>query len=320
MLETHLFIEFYYNHNNGFISEQINTNNKGLLLEEYGVFPGFEEISKSVVHGLKQGKTLFRIKQTDYVDSSGKRKPYPIRTIEILNDENLDDRMAYVPSLSKFSENGTIDKLVILKSSELTIDNTIIPLLMHELTHAIEDYGLNQSGKRLSSELRKSGYFDYANINSKDAKQLISDIFYFLNKFETNSYITQLNGELSQYNGQFRSFKDLYAYLKSLPVYRKYMEMTDIAYNLTDDSIPEKSKYMILDIVNSISNYKFTTYNQFIKFLENKLYKLKRKLYKVIPKIVFGHGYMLTFATKPIGLTETVYNTENVLKELINKV
>lgn len=322
-LKTHLFIEFYYRQSNGILAEQtIKGIHRKLLFEAYGIFPGFDEIAKSIVNGLKKGQHSFRIKMNEYVTSRGEKKTYPIKSIEIIDDDSISDRMSYSPKMTIFSKDGVIEKLYINKAKNLMNDNSLIPLLMHEMTHAIEDYGLNQSGKRLDNELKKTGYSKYSNVNDNESNitKMVSDLLYYFNYFETNSYIAQLNGDLSQHEGHFETVNEILEYIKSLPVYKKYEELFWVAEHLTDNSLPESSKNVILDTLAVTSDYKFNTYNQFVKFLNTKLRKLKKKFYTIIPKIAYNHGYMLTFATKPVGkfdFDESKYNVRQVLTDLI---
>ena len=187
--------------------------------------------------------------------------------------------MAYMPKMTDFSPSGTIEKLYIYKASSLKDTEKIIPLLMHELTHAIEDYGLNQSNKRLDTELGKTGYFQYSQEKEDFLQSTINDLLYYFNYFETNAYIAQLSGELDQHRGYYETVNDILEYIKTLKVYKHYQKMFSYANELIDEkNIPDNVKQKILYIVSTNSKYKFTTYNRFVKFLKDKLFEIQRKL------------------------------------------
>lgn len=311
-LRTHLFIEFFYSHSNkGLIAEQTYTHkDTKYLFERYGVTDGLDEFAKDIEYGLLHGHYLFASRGHYGID-------FPIDTVEFRIDKFLDKRMAYIPKFTvlKQRENGTsyIDFMLVDIAPNLTIDDNLVPLIVHELTHGIEDKGLNRSGKSLSGELEKSGYFDYGKQNTIGLDRMLNELLYYFNYYEQNSYVAQMATELRTYKGEFKTINEILTFLRNTWVYKTYEKMFKIADDLTHD-IPETSKKILLHKINSMSKYNFKTYGEFTDFLKYRLKNIKRKFNNVIPKIAYQNVNMIRYEviSRPMG-EEMDWGNVNVL-------
>lgn len=278
-LRTHIFIEFYYR-NGKFLNEHNSKLSFRELNESYGVFNGCEILAKEIYNSLKDLKLQggeSRIVTLNLKDSKW------IQAIEIMvyNDETSNVGASYVSS-SKISFCGlksSQQKFSPLKMNVNLKHENIIISLMHELTHAYEDY--NRRTNKNKSLNNSVGNYD-------DEKKYISYILYYLTDFEVNAHLSQLKGELQNCDEYFVNIQQIVDFLRKTDVYERYSMIKsyiDFFSNISD----EKSQSIVLSWVSDLSNLKFRTYKNFVNYINEKYNKIERHMNRFIPKIAYEY-------------------------------
>lgn len=317
-LRTHLFIEFYFNNDKPLISEQTwGYKWKECLFEQYGVTNGLDEFAKDIEYGLKHNHFKF-------ASRGHYGKDFPINTVEFKFIDRYKERFAYSSpeTVVKRTQDGKsfIDYMLVYISSDIDFNTNLVPIIIHELTHAIEDNGLRRSGKNLGDENSKTGYQKYAvpGDNRSSTEYMISDLLYYFNCYEQNSFIAQMATELSTYKGNFETINDVFVFLRNTNIYQKYEEMFKIADAITSKNIPDKSKEGILKIVNNLSEYQFKTHEELSRFFKYRLKNIKRKFNSIIPKIVYQNVNMVRCEVISRPMNEEInWKNVNVLDSLL---
>ena len=283
---THCFIEFYYNTDKGFLTEHNSSYTFKHLNESYGVFDGCrdiaENISDDLVKYLGKRVTTAISKQ---IDNSW------IKTLNLYlyNSDRENVGASYVPSLSKIINNIGFQPLTIRINLHNKTRREIILALMHELTHAYEDYNRFVKGKpSIDDESKRLGYYlnDVGNYN--DYKLHLSYLLYYITSFERNAFMSQLKGELETCDKHFFEIRDIVNFLKQTKVYRDFQ--TIMSYIGFFESITDtNSQNTILRWVADTSNLEYNTYNQFVKYIVQKGYEIERKINTFIPKIAYEY-------------------------------
>ena len=265
-LRTHIFIEFYYR-NGKFLNEHNSKLTFRKLNESYGVFNGCDLLAKEIYNAIK-GTNLnggnCRIVTLNLKDNKW------IQTIEIMvyNDEISNVGASYVSS-SKISFCGlksSQQKFSPLKMNVNLKHENIIISLMHELTHAYEDYNRRTNkNKSLNDKVLDNGYYLNNSVGNYDnEKKYISYILYYLTDFEVNAHLSQLKGELQNCDKYFVNIQQIV------------------------DS-DEKSQSIALSWVSDLSNLKFGTYKNFVNYINKKYDKTERHMNRFIPKIAYEY-------------------------------
>jgi len=180
-LKTHIFIEFYYRHGK-FLNEHNSKLSFRELNESYGVFNGCNELAKEIYNrikeiGLKNGENrviALNLKNHKWID-----------TIEVyLYTDEVSNVGASYNSSSKIvfygGLKGNQQKFSPLKLNVNLNHKNIVISLMHELTHAYEDYNRRTNKKpSLSDKALDNGYYLNNPVGVYDnEKKYISYILY----------------------------------------------------------------------------------------------------------------------------------------------
>ena len=289
-LRTHIFIEFYYR-NGKFLNEHNSKLTFRKLNESYGVFNGCDLLAKEIYNTIK-GTNLnggnCRIVTLNLKDNKW------IQTIEIMvyNDETSNVGASYVSS-SKISFCGlksSQQKFSPLKMNVNLKHENIIISLMHELTHAYEDYNRRTNkNKSLNDKVLDNGYYLNNSVGNYDnEKKYISYILYYLTDFEVNAHLSQLKGELQNCDKYFVNIQQIVDFLRKTDVYKRYSiikNYIDFFSSISD----EKSQSIVLSWVSDLSNLKFGTYKNFVNYINKKYDKIERHMDRFIPKIAYEY-------------------------------
>ena len=300
---THLFVEFYYGSRHGLmLSEQIGKHPIELLSEQYGLFKNCETIARTISSFIKRNYNRQIIDIPDLSDKWFKKI-----TIVIVDWVN---QAAYSPNRCEIDKQTNIfDRLIIYINPSIVGSNDLLPLLMHELTHAYQDYNLRLHNSSLDYEFSKKGSDknslkdspdEYQDINDNKLRELkyeLSWLLYHLNDFERSSYIAQITGYLKKCNQRFLKISDVMDYLKNTIPYQNYeviYEWSEHFININD----ENAKNKIMEWIDELSSLSFQRYSDFIIWLKDKRKKYRYKFDKILPKIAYEHFEMQRF-TKP---------------------
>ena len=287
-LRTHIFIEFYYRNGNKFLNEHNSKLSFKELNESYGVFNGCETLAKKIYNRLRELKL-----------QNGERI---IITLELENNQWIDsiDVMAYVDeqsntgasyiSSSELALYGNRNKFSPLELTVNLNSKNIVVNLMHELTHAYEDYNRRIKGKKnMIDRALESGYHLNKRVGNYDnEKKYLSFILYYLTDFEINAHLSQLKGELQNCNKHFYNIQEIVDFLRKTDVYKRYSiikSYIDFFSSISD----EKSQSIVLSWVSDLSNLKFRAYKNFVNYINEKYNKIERHMNRFIPKIAYEY-------------------------------
>lgn len=256
-----------------------------ILFEEYGVFNGCEKIAREIMKIVKNAKQLsftVKMKNCDFIE-----------TMEIhLTNEN---GAGFNSLNSSINNNGKYDPLSLtIGMKVLDNDEDALPSIMHELLHAHQNYNLYLKNTSLYDEISKTGYFK----NQANPPSMLREALYFLNKYEVGAYITSLVGDLKSTDKTFNSIEEVYKFIRKTVDYRNYQKIFQYceAFNSLDST---EQQDVILNYANKYSGKTFKTYNQFLKWLNDKVYKVKKKFETIVPKIAYEHLQMGGFLKQP---------------------
>lgn len=276
-IRTHLFIEYYFKNN----TKILNESRQKQLLESYGVFNGCYQIALNLLEIIRQNsnRSLFRVTVNNN---------FLIKTLEVYMTNY--DYAEFISDESEINNEGKYEPLTLGFGRELIDDEDAIPLLMHELTHAYQNLSLykKDNDDSLSRRGEEDKYFD----NIKDEPYIgkyehrLKEILYYFYNFENGAYIAQLQGELNVKN-KYNDFNAAYDFIKQTTTYQNYVilfKWCDEFKNIRDT----RTQKNILNYVYNNSKYNFSTYNQFLKWINDQSYKVSRKLNTMIPKMVYA--------------------------------
>jgi len=274
-LASHVFLEYFYRPGRMFIREHLIKGTE-LIFENYGVYKSCEEDAKKIANEISA-----------YPDSKELYVPLFNQFVNIVhiirNTESDSSSGEYNPEKSKFTGNK-FDEIEIRIN---TGKNTGLGVIMHELTHAYQDYKLRLKGKTLRNELEKSNYFKQTLTVYKDIDEArVVYVLNFLNEFERGAYLSQISGELGSCNiKSFGTVNDIMDFIKNTVTYQNYKDIFTAADKLSEITDKERQN-KILTYANKYGRYTFSEYKAFIKWLENKCSKCKHKLSETLPKYI----------------------------------
>jgi len=283
--KTHFFIEMFFGKENNrglLLHEQTLPYNKvRLLFEEYGLFKGCDHLAQIIITQLSTidgyvGETFDMNIGNWFIDN--------VHIIIVKEDG------CFYDSTSVINNNGCFEPLVFYVGFRALESPNLKSMIMHELTHAYEDWNRRKNGvDSLYAIADKNGYdknpIGLNNIYDEDIRKL-SWILYHYNDFERNAYFAQINGEMSKCNIRFERISDAYNWLKQNSIaYRNYRIIFDWVSELI--SIRDVNRQNnILKRCKELSNFQFKTYNQLCKWLQLKTNNYQRSFNRIIPKIV----------------------------------
>lgn len=293
---THCFIEFYYGLGKGFLNEHSSVLPLRELNESYGLFNGCVEVAQLLKDNI--------IKEMDNIEEGNVKivnvqlNNNWINRVELMLYYNPNGVVAasYMPSESDIVKCGNgnekTDKYYPLRINVNMFKankKRLLVTIMHELTHAYEDYNLFIKGEnRLIDKAMDIGY-NYNNIGSYNGyKNYLSYLLYYITEFERNAFVSELKAELQNTEQHFMNISDIIQFLKSTSVYKNYQKIItyiDFFTNLED----KESQEIVFKWLNELSNLKFDTYGRFAKYLKNKQRDIERKINTFIPKIAYEY-------------------------------
>lgn len=286
-LRTHIFIEYFFRHKKGFISEQRTRSKTKQLFEAYGLFNGCYEISKYICDNIiKSTKDYFQIKinNVSFID-----------TVRVEIDYYETDSCAFVTDKNYGSviKNGKYDPLLLYVGADIVNDEkSLLPLIMHELTHAYQHFNLllRNSNYGLGEIGEKNKYFknlEYQPMLPKYQSQM-KDILYYFYNFEHGAFIATIQGFLKNTNHQFSNIEEICDFIKNTVIFKNYETIFKWVENMKEIT-DKRTQESILAYVESCSAYTFNTYNQFVKWITNKSYQIQKKFNEIIPKIAYDN-------------------------------
>lgn len=283
-LLAHTLIELYANNNRFFITEEhaIGAKHRSALFESYGLFKGCEDAAKYIMGVLSNLNGQRKV----IVQPDGIK--FFIDEIVLLIDSHKGIRGAYLPDRTVVSDDGRFSSVTILINESMVDSNQLLPLLMHELTHVYQDYNYRLRGKDMIGSMNDNGYSNAMKMmqNRHSIYKAVAEFFYYFNKFESGADITAFHAKASSAaDKKFSSITDAADFIKDCDVYSDYMALKGNADYINDICTRKANQGIVLDAANQVTNGKFNTCNQFIKWLNQTVNRTIKKVEEVIPKI-----------------------------------
>ena len=277
------------------------------LFESYGIFDGCKEAAEEI-------ETAVIFKNNDnspVITVSPKSLTFVNKVTVYLIGEKI-GKGAYDETKTKVNKDGTFDEIVIYLNND-TSSKEMITTLMHELTHAYQDYNLRKKGKSLGGQGKKVGYditMDYVHgeKNNGPLAKNMAMLFYMLNQFESSAFLTGLLNDVKNAltNNHFKNITEAVNYIKKHSrVFDYYNKINRMTSKYCNPNLPLDLKQLIVKAAKTTSRYNFQNFKQVSNWLKSHTYKLSDKLERTLPKIVNDNIIVSEFMM-PTGVADLI--------------
>ena len=279
--------------NNEKLLHHINIDYK--LYENAGLYDGIEDLSKFLTNKIKSHQEKKFVIKYNY-DDIQLRKFHNIFFNQIIISCVRDKKHS---NIGEYISNDVVDFNIstnrfnfVRINLELTINNNsqeVYQSLLHELTHAWDDYNSYKNGttsiKKASIDMNYSNIINLIN-NGNNEKELIGKIFYFLSNIETNAFMGQFAGYLYDYLEENTIIDPHKAYniIKNSEIYKNYESIGSVLYMINNDVMYSKTKKLLVDKYNNLHNTNYSEHKVF-KILNNQYNKIMRRIESNIGKL-----------------------------------
>ena len=275
LLSNHFYMEF-----------KIFNNPFGYINEKYGAYDGQIDFIKAIAYALtddlkEYSGIKYNIKKEDLEESGFKNIFFKEINIEV--NKNYTESN-FINKVS-FDEKEKLFDSITIHITEEDAKNSLLSTLIHELTHAWEEYGryINKSDIKLKDLVNKdSSYYDIV-FKKSDTKieQAFKNILYNLKKFEVNAFLSELSTVLEKDNIIIKDYNDALKHFKESDIWKRYSLILNTLENFDD-----KYKEDFRNYYNKVNDTKLT-FNKIQKKLLNQCKKIFNKISTLIPKIYY---------------------------------
>lgn len=279
--------------NNEKLLHHINIDYK--LYENAGLYDGIEDLSKFLTNKIKSHQEKKFVIKYNY-DDIQLRKFHNIFFNQIIiscvRDKNHSNIGEYI-SNDVVDFNISTNRFNFVRINlELTINNNsqeVYQSLLHELTHAWDDYNSYKNG---TTSIKKASIdMNYSNIinliqSGNDTNELIGKIFYFLSDIEINAFMAQFAGYLYNYleDNTIIDPHKAYNIIKDSDIYKNYKNIGFVLYMINNDDMYNKTKKLLVDKYNNLHNTNYLAHKVF-KILNNQYKRIMRRIESNIGKL-----------------------------------
>lgn len=284
---------FYY----PYIIERDLHHNISLINEKHGTFDGQIELVNNLcevivtkLQNIDLKDSVITLTRSDIEKWNTDKTKILIffNELTIIFKENYGAIASYIPEKSKYNnECSCFENVVICIDIDL-IDTypNLITALIHELTHAYEDFKKNEKGldwtlDKLSKDKTYIKICHNIETSKTSLDRAISTMFYILNNSEKNAFISEFSSILDGYfeKETVISYNDALFYFKQKDVYKVVIKCIAL---LNDVNLYEYITSQYNDTYNTnLSKAKC------IKLLKSKITKMFNKIVETLPKIYF---------------------------------
>lgn len=265
------------------------------LYENAGLYDGIEDLSRFLTNKIKSHQEYNFTLEYNYNDIQ-LRKFNNIFFSKIIikceRNKHNNNYGEYIPN-EEIDFNQTINKFnyirINLSLSIKHIAQEVYRILLHELTHAWDDYN---SYKNKTTSLKTVLSNNYNNIlkvldtskNSYD--EIIGKILYFLSDIELNAFMAEIAGYLYDTldSNTIDNPHKAVEILKNSDLYKNYKNIGSILNSISETSDYEEFKNELTNTFNDVNNTDYST-NKVLKILINKYIKIMRKIESNIGKL-----------------------------------
>ena len=281
------------------IEEYINTrileHTKIMLRESRGIFDGCRDIAIFVNSKIRnawiKNESTIKLTKQQIEDSIKQEIFFSSLTININNHNNI--------VFAKYKTNDVILKDGKLENITISIGlknkpENIVNLLVHELTHAYNDYKLLLNGVSSIYDLvTKINYNQVINFNDHSVSRIIREMrksLYILLPFERNSFIAQLVDNIKQLkednkiqSNEKLTSEQILQYIKQTDIYNAYKDISILIQLYKQGELSNDDLHDIENEWESIYNERKTAH-KIIKKLEVLFNQAMNKIEIILPK------------------------------------
>ena len=254
-----------------------------VILEKYGVYDGCEELAKHIVKLAKKDGYNTVVKLTK--DNLPDFKNIFFENIIVNIDTSEDNGAEYIDN-EELNKDLLFDEVVINVYLTKQQISELQSTLMHELTHAYNNYMMLLKGNRNYINVAKSTL--YKNIVSFpekiNAEYHIKRAMYFLLGYEKNAFIAQIKADLENNKDKIYGPIDALNVLKKSETYVTYQRLNKAIGRYFNNNLSEEKIKEIEDAYTDITGQKLTR-NKIFKKLQALSDKTMKKLDKILPKL-----------------------------------
>lgn len=254
-----------------------------VILEKYGVYDGCEELAKHIVKLAKKDGYNTVVKLTK--DNLQDFKNIFFENITVNIDTSEDNGAEYIDN-EELNKDLLFDEVVINVYLTKQQISELQSTLMHELTHAYNNYMMLLKGNRNYINVAKSTL--YKNIVSFpekiNAEYHIKRAMYFLLGYEKNAFISQIKADLENNKDKIYGPIDALNVLKKSETYVTYQRLNKAIGRYFNNNLSEEKIKEIEDAYADITGQKMTR-NKIFKKLQALSDKTMKKLDKLLPKL-----------------------------------
>ena len=305
-LETHLFIEFYYNKQKGFLLEHLKSEQEeDSMLKSYGLFNGCEQVMEKVY------TRLMRVTPADI--KNGVEIPINNKifgSMWIIFRNNIPTSYYDFIQTGYDEEKNILTPVIFALNPNALAAKNLKTIIAHELTHAYQDYRLRHDKDiTLYNFMYDKGYFNNNVVKAKEYPKLkseLSEIIYYFSNIEKGAYISEITAELRTCDEYLMDISDAIKYLRNTAAYKNYvrvMSNCEDFYSITDKDTQKE----IIGDMESLSGYKFESYKSFRRWLAKTAYKTRMKFENVFSKVAYQ---TLSISGFPMPRPEKLNNDE----------
>lgn len=293
--------------------------------EKYGVYDGqikmLSDLSISIIDALKDNHeiTSFYLDKDDLKEY--KNIFYEYFCVRIQQEGNSE----YLPERSKYNPKTKLFDQVIINVNyfQIATDDykSLLKILVHEMTHAWQNYLMNVKGKSLNDFSGDDKKYTI-NLNSEtdnDIEKICKDIIYMTESFEINAFLSEISTTLEKClkdeyknikndvnkdfveSNKILSYKDAYKLFVETDIYKRYAKLRSIFYQI-DESKYQQVKDVFVNYYNKVNKTNFT-WNKIYKIINNKFIKIFNKFDTNVPKLYYEYYEQM----KKTQLSEGMY-------------
>ena len=275
LLSNHFYMEF-----------KIFDNPFGYINEKYGAYDGQVDFIKAIAYGLandlkEYSNIKYNIKKEDLEESGFENiffKEININVSKNYTESNFINKVS-------FDEKEKLFDSVTINITEEDAKNNLLSTLIHELTHAWEEYGryINKSDIKLKDLVNKdSSYYNMVfKKGDTEIEQAFKNILYNLKKFEVNAFLSELSTVLEKDNIIIKDYNDALKHFKESDTWKRYSLILNTLENFDDEYKEDFRNYY-----NKVNDTNLT-FNKIQKKLLNQCKKIFNKISTLIPKIYY---------------------------------
>lgn len=259
-----------------------------IVLEKYGIYKDCEELVDFIIKDIQKTAKEEGTYDNQYTYTKDKLSKFS----NIFYNELIIDIDTSTDDSDNYEDNDSLNDECVFDEVYINIYSTTVTYaslktsLLHELTHAYNNYMMLAKGNKNYKKLSSTDYYEKITDLSSDSEseENLKMILYFLLGYERNSFFAQIKGYLDKNDSKIKNPLDAIEVLKKCPIYIKYKEVN----NTIEDFFKGKlSKGTLSDY--EIAYEKITgekkTANQIFKKLRSLSSKAMKKLDRVIPKL-----------------------------------